>query len=74
MSTGIIILVLVILLFSSILGGVGYWKREDIFDTGSDTGSDTGADAKAGTTRAPDGVGEGGNQLEKIIGVNGEEQ
>ena len=29
----------------------------------------------AGTTRAPDGVGEGGNnQLEKIIGVNGEEQ
>jgi hypothetical protein len=49
---------------------VGYWKREDIFDTGSDSPK-----TKAGTTRAPDGVGEdGNNQLEKMIGVNGEEQ
>jgi hypothetical protein len=66
MSTGIIILVIMILLFLSIF--MYFRKRNDT------TGS-VSPKTKAGTTRAPDGVGEGGNnQLEKMIGVNGEEQ
>ena len=61
MSTGIIILVIMILLFLSIF--MYFRKRKDT--TGSDSPK-----TKAGTTRAPDG----NNQLEKIIGVNGEQQ
>jgi hypothetical protein len=36
MSTIILILVILVILFSSILGGILYWKREDLFGTGDE--------------------------------------
>ena len=41
----VIIILVIVILLCSISGGVGYWKREDLFGTGEDDdggGSDTG--------------------------------
>jgi len=62
----VIILVIVILL-CSISGGVGYWKREDLFGTGEDD-DDGGSDTGGGGGGSDTGGGGGGSAALASLG------